>query len=144
MGEEWYKNVLSQSKNIKVNGVLAPLFKLFLLLIGATVSISVSSIWAELAWLVIVVASMTGITFLVYISAFVWLMVKDRNALRSEEYTLKDKIVQTIGDNSNALSPDAIKALSQISTNPSNPIIPIQGQSFGSKPINDDNSKIIE
>ena len=66
--------------------VLKSLGWLLFLLLTATVSASRVS---DQLWLVVLLALMTGLTVLVYLSAFIYFALTDSDALRSERFTLQ-------------------------------------------------------
>ena len=68
------------------------------------------SIWAGSPnWVSILLAVLTGVTVTVYLSAYVFLLLKDRDALRSERFTLSKLAIEKglIGDNLTGLFEEA-------------------------------------
>jgi vacuolar-type H+-ATPase subunit I/STV1 len=98
--------ITNQVNKIKVKNVVdMPLFYGLWVLVLALIS----SVIQDKEWITVVMFSFAGVLFLKAIFGYLFFTFKNPDYLRSEEYHLKKKSLEILGDNDNILPVDAKK-----------------------------------
>lgn len=112
---EWITALLQNASSVqgKRSSMLNPLGWLVALLIVATTSLSVAK--ASL-WVLGIAGGGLALSIALYLCSFTYLLIKDRDGLRSEKYALEQMRIEKLSQTIHAEGIDPIEGLSQAST----------------------------
>ncbi|ATA67292.1 hypothetical protein CGC48_00845 [Capnocytophaga cynodegmi] len=65
-----------------------------------------SSVFINKEWILIVIWIFFGISFIVYISLYIYFSLKKPDYLRSEKHQIMTQAIQVLGDNEKAFNPN--------------------------------------
>lgn len=99
---EWTQ-IFSQIIQLKVSSITDSLFKYGLL--GLTLS-TISAIFISKDWILIILFSLSGLTFLIGLFFYCYFSIKNPDYLRSETYQLRKHVAEMLGDNERSSNPN--------------------------------------
>ena len=94
--DRFLQSFLKQAVTVDRSSALRPLGWAMGLVLTATVA---SSPFGAPNWLTVVLSGLSGLLIVFYLFSYVYLLFKDRDALRSEKYVIQKLAIERYGDN---------------------------------------------